>query len=262
MKDLSYLWYFLGIEAASSPRGYLISQSKYIADILERARLTDNKTIDTSVEVNARYSSSDGIPLTDPTLYYTIIGSLIYLTITRPNIAYVVHVVSQFVSSLTTVYWAVVLHILWYLRGTVFQSLLLSSTSSSELCAYSDVDHGSDLTDRKSVTSFCIFISDSNILKEQETIYCFSILKWSRISCYDIYYQGDCLVYVGYLLIWELLFLILLLYIVTTRVLFRLLTTRFFMSELSTLRSIVILLVIISSMTPLLYLLFLLPCRL
>ena len=166
MKDLSYLWYFLGIEAASSPRGYLISQSKYIADILERARLTDNKTIDTSVEVNARYSSSDGIPLTDPTLYYTIIGSLIYLTITRPDITYVVHVVSQFVSSLTTVYWAVVLHILWYLRGTVFQSLLLSSTSFSELCAYSDVDHGSDLTDRKSVTSFCIFISDSNILKE------------------------------------------------------------------------------------------------
>jgi hypothetical protein len=68
--------------------------------------------------------------------------------------------------------------------------------------------------------------------------------------------------YIGYLLIWEFSFLILLLCIVTARVLFRLLTTRFFMSELSTLRSIVILLVIISSMTPLLCLLFLLPCRL
>jgi len=68
--------------------------------------------------------------------------------------------------------------------------------------------------------------------------------------------------YVGYLLIWEFSFLILFLCIVTTRVLFRLLTTRFFMSELSTLRSIVILLVIISSMAPLLCLLFLLPCRL
>jgi hypothetical protein len=67
----------------------------------------------------------------------------------------------------------------------------------------------------------------------------------------------------GYLLIWEFSFLILLLCIVTTRVLFRLLTTRFFMiSELSTLRSIIILLVIISSMAPLLCLLFLLPCRL
>jgi hypothetical protein len=68
--------------------------------------------------------------------------------------------------------------------------------------------------------------------------------------------------YVGYLLIWEFSFLILLVCIVTTRVLFRSLITWFFMSELSTLRLIVILLVIISSMTSLLCLWFLLPCRL
>ena len=68
--------------------------------------------------------------------------------------------------------------------------------------------------------------------------------------------------YVGYLLICEFLFLILLLCIVTTRVLFKLLTTWFFMNELGTMRSIVILLVIISSMAPLQCLLFVLPCRL
>jgi len=94
MKDLGYLWYFLGIETAYSPRSYLLSQSKYVADILERARLTDNKTVDTLIKVNARYSSSYGLPLTDPTLYRTIVRSLVYLTITRQNIAYVVHVVS------------------------------------------------------------------------------------------------------------------------------------------------------------------------
>jgi len=101
--------------------------------------------------------------LTYPTLYRTIIGSLAYLTITRPYIAYVVHVVSQFVSSPTTVYWAAILHILRYLQGTVFQSLLLSSTSSLELRAYFDADHGSDLIDCKSVTGFCIFLNDSLI---------------------------------------------------------------------------------------------------
>jgi hypothetical protein len=88
----------LGIEVASSSRGYLLSQLKYVADIFEWARLTNNKTTDTLVEVNARYSS-DGLPLTYPTLYHNIIRSLIYLTITRPDITYDVHIVSQFVSS-------------------------------------------------------------------------------------------------------------------------------------------------------------------
>jgi len=83
--------------------------------------------------------------LTDPTLYCTIVGSLVYLTISRPDITYVVHVVSQFVASPTTVHWAAVLRILRYLRGTIFQSLLLSSTSFLELHAYSDVDHSNDL---------------------------------------------------------------------------------------------------------------------
>jgi hypothetical protein len=104
MKDLGYPWYFLGIEVAYLPRGYLLSQSKYIIDILQRARFTDNKTIDTPIQINAMYSSSDGLPLTDPTLYRTIIGSLVYLTITRPDIAYVIHVVSQFIASHTTIH--------------------------------------------------------------------------------------------------------------------------------------------------------------
>jgi len=163
MKDLDSLWYFLGIKVAYSLRGYLLSQSKYVANIIERARLTDNKTVDTPIEVNASYSSSDGLPLTDPTLYRIIVGSLIYLTITHPDIAYVVHIVSQFVASPTTVHWVVILRILWYLQGTIFQSLLLSSTSFLELRAYSDADHGSDPTDRKSVTGFCIFLGDSLI---------------------------------------------------------------------------------------------------
>jgi hypothetical protein len=71
MKDLGSLQYFLGIEVAYSPRGYLLSQLKYIADILELARLTDNKIVHTLIKVNAKYFSFDDLPLS--ILLYTIL---------------------------------------------------------------------------------------------------------------------------------------------------------------------------------------------
>ena len=81
---------------------------------------------------------------------------------TRLDIAYVVHII-QFVASSTIVHWVVVLHILRYLWGTMFQSLLFSSTSSLELHAYFDADWANDPKDYKSTTRFCIFLSDSLI---------------------------------------------------------------------------------------------------
>jgi len=83
VKDLGVLCYFLDIEVASFLKGYLLSQSTYTTDLFESAQLIDNKIVDT--------------PLTYFTLYRTIVGNLVYLTMTRPDIAHVVHVVSQFV---------------------------------------------------------------------------------------------------------------------------------------------------------------------
>jgi len=96
----------------SSSKGLSFAQSKYIVDLFEHAQLTDNKIV---------------------------FGSLAYLTLTHPNIAHDVHVVSQFVSALIIVHQGVFLHILMYLRDQ-FQSLLLSSMSSLSLCAYCDAN--------------------------------------------------------------------------------------------------------------------------
>ncbi|GJZ90073.1 uncharacterized mitochondrial protein-like protein, partial [Tanacetum coccineum] len=116
MKDLGLLLYFLGIEVASSPKGYLLSQSKYTVDLFGHARMTDNKIADIHIDAKAKYTPTNDDPLPDPSLYRTIVGTLVYLTVTRPNIAYVVHIVSQFGTTPTTVHWVVVLQILRYLR--------------------------------------------------------------------------------------------------------------------------------------------------
>ncbi|GJR75809.1 uncharacterized mitochondrial protein-like protein [Tanacetum coccineum] len=66
--------YFLGIEVASSLKGYLLSQSKYIVDLFDRAIIIDNKINDIPIDSKVRYTLTDGDPLPDPTLYRTIVG--------------------------------------------------------------------------------------------------------------------------------------------------------------------------------------------
>ncbi|KAI5388615.1 hypothetical protein KIW84_074331 [Lathyrus oleraceus] len=95
--------------------GYLLSQSNYIANILKQALLSDTRAPDSPIELNVKYASSDGVILPDPTLYHTLVGSFVYLTIIRLDIAYAVHFVSQIVASPTTVHWTFVLRIFRYL---------------------------------------------------------------------------------------------------------------------------------------------------
>jgi hypothetical protein len=69
MKDLGHLRYFLGIKVVYSPRDYLLSQSKYITNILEQACFSNPQAVDSRLELNVKYVSSDGVYLSDPTLY-------------------------------------------------------------------------------------------------------------------------------------------------------------------------------------------------
>nr|GEU67883.1 hypothetical protein [Tanacetum cinerariifolium] len=128
---------------------------------------------DIPIDAKEKFTPTDGDPLPDSSLYRTIVGSLIHLTVTRLDISYAVHIVSQFVSAPTTVYWAVVLQILMYLWGTRFQTLLFSSTSALNLRAYCDSDWPGDFVSRKSTTRLCIFLEDfliSSMSKKQDVI--------------------------------------------------------------------------------------------
>jgi len=103
MTDLGPLSYFLGIEFSRSDKGYYISQSKYIQDLIARSGITDTRTAATPMDIHLQLRPTDGTPLEDPARYRHIVGSLVYLTVTRPDIAHAVHILSQFVSAPTSI---------------------------------------------------------------------------------------------------------------------------------------------------------------
>ena len=133
MKDLGPLNYFLGLEVSSSVDGYCLTQAKYTSNLISRANITNSKIVDTPIEYNCCLNSHDGESLSNVTLYKQLVGSLIYLTVTRPDISYTVHVVSQFMAAPRSPHYDVVLRILRYLKGTKFFGLHFSSHSSLTL---------------------------------------------------------------------------------------------------------------------------------
>jgi hypothetical protein len=96
MKNLGGLKYFLGIEVDRSKQGIFLSQQKYIIDLLSEVRLVECKPVDTPIVQNHKLEEyTDQVP-TDKVRYQRLVGKLIYLSHTRPDIAYAVSVVSQF----------------------------------------------------------------------------------------------------------------------------------------------------------------------
>ena len=96
MKDLGHLNYFLGLKITHSTDGLYITQVKYASELLSRDGLTDSKTVDILVKLNAHLTPTGGKPLSNLSLDRRLVGSLVYLTITRPDISYAVHQVSQY----------------------------------------------------------------------------------------------------------------------------------------------------------------------
>lgn len=124
------------------------------------------------MELNLHLSATDGEPLADPTRYRHIVGSLVYLGVTRPDITYSVHILNQFVSAPTQNHYSH-LRVLRYLRGTISCCLFFPRSTSLQLQGYSDATWASDSSDRRSLFAFCVFLGGSLIAwktKKQTTV--------------------------------------------------------------------------------------------
>ena len=94
----------------------------------------------------------------DPTLYKQLIGSLMYLVNTRPNIFYAVNTLSQFIVELKRVHWATTKHVLRYLQGIVDYGLLYTRTKDIRLSGFMDADWAGSSLDRESISQYCFNI--------------------------------------------------------------------------------------------------------
>jgi hypothetical protein len=157
IKDLGSLKYFLGIEMDHSSKGLFLNQRKYIVDLLHEVGMTDSKPAHTPLKSNLKLNF-EGEPLSDISMYQRLVGKLIYLTITRPDITYAVSLVSQFMHSPTSLHLTIVKRILRYLKGTVTKGILMKNNGHFKLEGFSDSDWAGNAIDRKSTTGFCTFI--------------------------------------------------------------------------------------------------------
>ena len=123
-KYLGKLKYFLGIEVAQSNSGVVISQKKYIFDILADTGMLDYKLVDTPMDPNVKLVPGQEEHIKDPERYRRLVGKLNYLTITQPNISFLVSIVSQFLQSPYNGHWDVAVHILRFVKGTPGQGVL------------------------------------------------------------------------------------------------------------------------------------------
>ena len=153
----------MGIEIVQSSSGVVISQWKYALDILEETGMLDCKPVDTHMDPNVKLVPGQGESLGDPGRYRRLVGKLNYLTITQPNISFLVSVVSQFLQSPCDNHWDAVIRILRYIKSTPGQGVLYENKGHTQVVGYTDVDWVGSPIDRRSTLGYCVFIGGNLI---------------------------------------------------------------------------------------------------
>ena len=152
LKDLGLVKDFLGFEALRTTTGLHLTQSKYTTDLLIKTKMHSAKPVPTPMSAALKLHAASGPAFSDPTLYRSTIGALQYLTYTRPDIAFAVNKLSQYLQQPTELHWTACKRVLRYLKGTIHHGLHFTPASSLHLQVYTNADWASSIDDRCSTT--------------------------------------------------------------------------------------------------------------
>ncbi|XP_014499499.1 uncharacterized protein LOC106760591 [Vigna radiata var. radiata] len=173
IKDLGELKYFLGLEVARSKEGIHLCQRKYALDILEETGMQGCKPSSTPFLRDTSTLYKEDNYLANPESYRRLIGKLLYLTNTRPDLCFTVNLLSQSMQSPTHYHYQAIQHILRYIKSSPSEGLFFAANSPKQLKAFSDSDWPTCPNTRRSTTGFCVFLGSSLISwksKKQKTV--------------------------------------------------------------------------------------------
>jgi len=175
IKNLGDLTYFLEIEVPRNDTNIHLSKRKYALDLLKDVGMLGCALVPTPMLLTSKLSATKSVLLNDKEAiaYRRLIGRLIYLTNTRPDIAFLVNHLSQFVSKPTNEHHQETMRVLGYLKNAPGIGIFFYSQNSIQLKAYSDSDWATCPETRKSITGFSVYLGESLISwksKKQQTI--------------------------------------------------------------------------------------------
>ncbi|OIT05961.1 putative mitochondrial protein, partial [Nicotiana attenuata] len=181
INDLGSLHFFLGVEVIPHSDGllltqsnvFLLTQSNYIAELLDKFHMLEANGVATPMSTSEHLSINDGSCSADVKLYRQVIGSLQYLSFTRPDICFTINKLAQFQHAPLIRHWQAAKRLLRYLKETLTYGLLIRPSSTTILQAYSDADWGGMIDTRHSTSAYVILLGSNPISwcsKKQRTV--------------------------------------------------------------------------------------------
>ena len=163
MTDLGKMRFFLGIEVLQKQEGIFLCQRKYATDILKKFAMYESNHVKSSIVPGFKINRDVDGATVDDTYFKQIVGSLMYLTTTRPDIMYSVSLISRYRSKPIELHLQAAKRILRYLNGTTSYGIFYKKGGAEDLFAFTDSDYAGDEEDSKSTSGYVFFLSSGAV---------------------------------------------------------------------------------------------------